>query len=165
MIIALVAALAIPWAAPVSFGPPPPGWHVGRSGTVATTVAGTPEHRSTAWAGNVAYRDRATADPPNATLRHLRPGGIVVWVSIQPPSGWPPDRRRTSTHLSLADAYRFACCEGADVPGGEWELYGWGPRRSYSVLVRVYFGSRPSRAMRGHAQDAIDRLILPAAHS
>lgn len=165
MLVAVIAAFAIPWAAPVSFGSPPAGWRVGRSGTVATAVAGTTEHRSTAWAGNIAYRDRATADPPNATLRHLRPRGIVVWVSIQPPAGWPPGHRRTSTHLALADAYRFACCEGAEVPGGEWELYGWGPRHSYSVLVRVYFGSRPSRTMRADAQRALDALILPRARS
>jgi hypothetical protein len=85
----------------------------------------------------------------------------VVWASIQPPSGWPPGHRRTSTSLSLADAYRFACCEGAGIAGGEWELCGWGPRRSYSVLVRVYFGSRPSRAMRAQAQGVLDELILP----
>jgi hypothetical protein len=103
----------------------------------------------------------ATADPPNETLRHIRRHGVVVWASIQPPSGWPPDGRRISRHLSLADAYRFDCCEGADVPGGEREVYGWGARRAYSVLVRVYFGTEPTRAMNAQAQRVLDRLVLP----
>jgi hypothetical protein len=65
----------------------------------------------------------------------------------------------------LADAYKFACCEGAHVPGGEWELRGWGPKRAYTVLIRIYFGSRPSRAMKMKAQRALDRLRLPHARS
>ena len=163
MVVAVIAALAIPWSAPVSVADPGPGWRAGRSGTVETTVAGRRTSRSTAWAANFRYRDPATADPPNETLRHIRRHGVVVWVSIQPPSGWAPDGRRTSRHLSLADAYRFDCCEGADVPGGEWEVYGWGPRRAYSVLVRVYFGSAPTRAMKAKAQRVLDRLVLPRA--
>ena len=163
MVAAVIAALAIPWAAPVSVADPGPGWHAGRSGTVETTVAGSRVSRSTAWAANFRYRDRATADPPNETLRHIGRGGVVVWISIQPPSRWPPDGRRTSRHLSLADAYRFRCCEGAEVPGGEWEVYGWGARRAYSVLVRVYFGSAPTPEMKAQAQRVLDRLVLPRA--
>jgi len=164
MVMVIVAALAIPWAAPLSFAEPAPSWHVGQSGTLRTTVTGGRVPYSTAWTANFKYRDRATADPPNATLRRIPRDGIVVWVAIQPPfRDWPPDGRRTSKRLSLADAYRFRCCEGADVRGGEWEIYGWGPRRAYSVLVRVYFGSAPTRTMKGQAQRALDRLRLPRA--
>jgi hypothetical protein len=163
MVTAIIAALVIPWAAPVSIAGSAPDWRVGQSGTVKTTVVGGRVSHSTAWTANFKYRDRATADPPNATLRRIPLDGIVVWVSIQPPLGWPPDVRRTSKRLSLADAYRFRCCEGADVRGGEWEIYGWGPRRAYSVLVRIYFGSAPTRAVKAQAQRALDRLRLPRA--
>src|SRR5919198_5875321 len=110
MIAAVVtAAAAVPWVAPLSFGLHRQGWHVGHSGTVYTTVG--PRHdripMSTAWAANVPYRDRATSDPPNRTLRHFSSSAVVVWASIQPPRGWPPSQRRLSVHYSLADAYRF----------------------------------------------------------
>jgi hypothetical protein len=65
--------------------------------------------------------------------------------------------------FSVAKAYRFRCCEGADVPGGEWDLYGWGPQHAYSVLVRIYFGSAPTQAMKAQAQRAVGRLRLPVA--
>jgi hypothetical protein len=120
---------------------------------------------STAWAANVRYRDRATSDPPNATLQQLPSTGIVVWASIQSPTAWPPDHRRVSVHYSLADAYRFACCEAAGVRGGEWELYGFGPKRAYSVLVRIYWGSRPTSVMKAEAERAIHTLRLPLARS
>jgi hypothetical protein len=164
MVAVLVAVLAIPWAAPLSFGDPAPGWHVGRSGTVYTKVVRKREPLSVAWAANVKYRDVATADPPNRTLRHLPSNGIVVWAAIQPPGNWPPDGRRTTTRYALAYSYRFACCEGASVAGGEWELYGWGPHRAYSVLVRIYFGSPPTRAMKAEAQRTLRTLRLPKAH-
>jgi hypothetical protein len=131
MITAIITALVIPWAAPVSFAESSPGWHTGQSETVKTTVTGVHVPQSTAWTATFKYSDRATADPPNATLRRIPRNGIVVWVSIQPPLGWPPDGRRTSKRLSLKDAYRFCCCEGADVPGGERELKRLG--RAYLV--------------------------------
>lgn len=60
MVAAIVAALAIPWAVPLSFAVPTPGWHVGRSGTVYTKVMQQREPLSVAWAANVKYRDVAT---------------------------------------------------------------------------------------------------------
>ena len=164
MVAAVVAArLAVPWAPPLSFSAPASGWHVGRSGTAYTKMMRKREPLSVAWAANVKYRDVATADPPNRTLRHLPSTAIVVWAAIQPPGDWPPDGRRTTTRYVLADAYRFACCEGVSVAGGEWELYGWGPHRAYSVLVRIYFGSRPTRAMKAEAQRTLRTLRLPNA--
>lgn len=63
--------------------------------------------------------------------------------------------------LDLRHAKHFACCEGAYVAGGSYELEGVGPGAAYSVIVRVYFGSRPTPARRAHAQRALDRLKLP----
>jgi hypothetical protein len=124
--------------------------------------AGVP--RSTAWAANVRYRDNAKSDPPNATLRHLPAEGVVVWASIQGcDAGWPPGHRRVSARYSLASAYRFACCEAEAIAGGEWELYGFGPKHGYSVLVRIYWGSPPTRAMKAEAARALHALRLPQA--
>jgi hypothetical protein len=120
---------------------------------------------STAWASNVHYRDRATSDPPNNTLQRFPSSGVVVWAAIQPAIGWPPGGRRITIHSSLTDAYRFACCEAAYIDGGEWELYGFGPRRAYSVLIRIYWGSPPTRAMKRQAVRALRTLRLPQARS
>jgi len=38
---------------------------------------------------------------------------------------------------------------------------GAGPRRAYSVIVRVYLGSRSTPALRSEAQRALDGLRLP----
>jgi hypothetical protein len=149
--------------AAVALSQPAVGWYVGSSGTVTTAVMGRPTPTSTAWAANVRYRDSATADPPRRTLARIPRKGIVVWASIQPPLMWPPDGRRTSRHLAIADAYRFQCCDGGDVVVSEWELYGWGPRHRYSVLVRIYFGSTPTKTMKAQAQRTLDGLRLPAA--
>jgi hypothetical protein len=167
MVAVAVAVLAIPWASPLSFTVHAPGWHVGQSGTVHATVgrAQAQVPMSTAWATNVHYRDSATSDPPNTTLQHLSPTGVVVWASIQPSAGWPPDGRRTTKRYSLADSYRFACCEGEYVGGGERELYGFGPGRAYSVLVRIYFGSGPTNAMKVAAQRVLHSLRLPRPRS
>ena len=166
MVVAVVIALAIPWLTQLSFGLHAQGWHVGRSGTIHTAVGSSHARvpMSTAWAANVRYRDSATSAPPNATLRHLPPRGIVVWASIQlPTEAWPPDHRRLSVHYSLVNAYRLACCEAAGIGGGEWELYGFGPRRAYTVLVRVYWGSPPTEAMKAEAERALHTLRLPRA--
>ena len=61
----------------------------------------------------------------------------------------------------MSKASRFPCCEGAYVGGGVYELTGSGPRRAYSIIVRVFFGSRPTSARRTEAQRALDRLELP----
>jgi hypothetical protein len=42
-----------------------------------------------------------------------------------------------------------------------YALRGIGPAAAYSVIVRVYFGSPSTRALRAHAQRAIDHLELP----
>ena len=160
---AAATPVAVPWVTPVTLTQPAVGWKVGSSGTVTTSVMGRPTPTATAWAANVRYLDNAVSDPPSRTLARIPRRGVVVWASIQPPLMWPPDGRRTSGHFSLADAYRFQCCDGSDALVPEWELYGWGPRHTYSVLVRVYFGSAPTRTMRAQAQHALSGLRLPAA--
>ncbi len=159
----VLAALALaPWAHPLAFQPLS-GWRTGASGNVNSRHV-VPSKRvpapkeSAAWiARNVRYSDRATADPPNTTLMHLPRNGVIVWaVIVQSRFAQGPIR------LDLAKAKRFDCCEGAYVAGGEYELSGLGPRDAYSVIVRIYFGSRPTAALRGDAQRALDHLELPS---
>jgi hypothetical protein len=104
------------------------------------------------------YRDRPAADPPNATLTHLPPRGIVVFAAVYQ-SAASTERR---VDLRLDRARRYPCCDGTYVAGGEYELAGTGPAAAYSVIVRVYFGSAPTRSMRAEAQRALDRLELPS---
>jgi hypothetical protein len=160
--IELVAALAIaPWTRPVRFRPLP-GWHTGASGTLRSSygpVPGVPSPKeTTAWmARGVRYRDPATADPPNATLSRLPRHGVVVFATVYESGG---NRGRTVS-LRFDRARRFPCCDGTYVPGGEYELDGAGPSAAYSVIVRVYFGSRPTPSMRAGAQRALNQLELP----
>jgi hypothetical protein len=164
-VIELVAAvlLSVPWVRPLLFQPLP-GWQTGASGNVRSAYVGNHKYafvpqESSAWiATGVRYRDPPTADPPNATLRHLPPAAIIVWaVVIQDAK---PDR--SPIRLDLGRAKHFACCEGAALVGGEYELAGSGPRRAYSVMVRIYFGSHPTHTLRTQAQEALDHLRLPA---
>jgi hypothetical protein len=65
-------------------------------------------------------------------------------------------------HLALGRATPLACCDGqTHVVGGEYDLSGLGPGAAYSVIVRIYFGSLPTRALRAEAQRALNRLKLP----
>jgi hypothetical protein len=162
MLAAIAAGLAIPWLTPVSLGLHAPGWYVGQSAT--RHQAFVPRTYSVAWAASVRCRDCAISNPPNARLRSLPRRGIIVRVSIQlpDPTGWPPKGRRLSRSSLLGDASRFPCCEAVGI-GGAWELYGFGPKHAYSVLVDVYWGSRPTKAMKAAAQRAISTLRLPAA--
>ena len=159
----LVAALAIaPWAHPVHFRPMP-GWHSGASGTFDSSYGPVPgiasPKEASAWiAKGVRYRDRATADPPGATLSHLPRRAILVFAVVYE-SGWTTQRRIT---LRLDRATRHPCCDGTYVAGGEYALAGAGPAAAYSVIARVYFGSPPTRSMRAQAQRALDHLVLPA---
>ena len=156
--VAFLAALALaPWAHPLAFAPLP-GWQTGMSGTHSAYVRGVME--SSAWiARNIRYRDPATADPPNRTLTHLPRTGVIVWAVIERPAG----TGETPIRLDLGKAKRFACCEGAYVAGGEFELTGSGPGGGYSVIVRIYFGSRPTTVLRAEAQRALNRLELPSS--
>lgn len=161
MLALLVVAALAPWTHPLAFGPLS-GWARGESGTVASLYgpASVREPKeSAAWiARNVRYRDAATADPPNRTLAHLPASGIVVWAVIF--QGIQHERH--AIKLNLSSAQHFLCCEGERVPGDSYELHGWyGPRRAYTVYVRVYFGSRAGSAARAQAQHALDRLRLP----
>ena len=161
--VALVAAVALaPWAQPLHFRPLA-GWQRGASGTVdssygpAGDVASPKE--STAWlAKGVRYRDRPSADPPDATLSRLPSRGIVVFAVVYQSARYT-ERRIV---LRLDHATRYPCCDGTYVAGGEYGLTGTGPRAAYSVIVRVYFGSSPTRTMRAQAQRALDHLKLPA---
>lgn len=160
----LLAAAVAPWTHPLSFGQLP-GWETGRSGNTRSAHVGRKTRvalplESTAWiARGVHYRDEPTADPPNKTLERLPRRAVIVWAVIYNPvpSGQTPIR------LMLSPAKRFGCCEAAPVAGGEWELAGAGPDRAYSVIVRIYFGSPPTSAMRAQAQRALDQLALPSA--
>jgi hypothetical protein len=162
-VVVVLAALALaPWARPVRFHPLP-AWQTGASGTLRSSYGPVPgvaaPREATAWiATGVHYRDRPTADPPNATLSQLPPKGIVVFAAVYE-SASPRGRPIV---LQLDRARRYPCCDGTYVPGGEYELDGAGAAGAYSVIVRVYYGSRPTPAMRARAQHAIDQLELPA---
>jgi hypothetical protein len=152
-----------PWAHPLLF-PPVTGWQTGASGNTRSAYVGAGPHatvplESTAWfARNVRYRDEATADPPNKTLTHLPPKGIIVWAVI-----YAPASSGRAIRLDLRQARHLACCDGpVRVAGGTYELAGYGPRRAYSVIVRVYFGSLPNQNLRAAAQSALDHLRLPS---
>ncbi len=142
-----------------------PGWQTGASGTVRSLYgapgAGPAPKQSAAWiAKNVRYRDLATADPPNKTLAHLPRGGVIVWAIIfQPATG-----RQQPIRLDFSRAKHFPCCEGEYVAGGEYELAGPGPGRAYETIVRIYFGSHPTCALRAEAQRGLNQLRLPASH-
>jgi hypothetical protein len=160
----LALALAAPWSHPLAFRTLP-GWQTGASGNTRSAYVGPGPHatvplESAAWiARNVRYADEATADPPNKTLAHLPARGIIVWAVIYAPasSGRP-------IHLDLRQARHLACCDGpVRVKGGVYELAGYGPRRAYSTIIRIYFGSRPTGSILAAAQLALNRLHLPAA--
>jgi hypothetical protein len=160
MIELLAAAALYPWAHPLAFRPLT-GWRRGASGNVDSLYGPSPVRApkaSSAWiARNVRYRDKATADPPNKTLENLPSRGVIVWAVIYQTDYTP----QKPVRLDLSRARRLPCCEGAYVAGGVYELTGSGPRRAYSVIVRVFFGSRPTSARRTEAQRALDRLELP----
>jgi hypothetical protein len=159
----LVALAFAPWTHPLAFQPLA-GWQTGASGNTRSANVGAsrrtrPPQESAAWiTRGVRYRDKATADPPNATLMHLPRGGVIVWAVIFD-SGWKGEAR---IRLDMATAKRFACCEAILIPG-EYEMSGYGPGSRYSAIVRVYFGSKPTNALRAEAQRALDRLQLPAS--
>jgi hypothetical protein len=158
----LVAAVALaPWAQPLRFRPLP-GSQTGASGTFNSSYGpaadGAAPKESTAWmTRGVRYRDGPRADPPDATLSQLPRHGIVVFAVVYQ-SAHNADRR---IDLRLDDAKRYRCCDGTYVAGGEYGLAGAGPAAAYSVIVRVYFGSPPTRSMRAQAQRALDHLKLP----
>jgi hypothetical protein len=158
----LVAAAALaPRAQPLRFRPLP-GWQRGASGTLNSSYGPVPNidspKESTAWmATGVLYRDRPTADPPVATLSRLPRHGIVVFAVIYQ-SARNTERR---IELRLDRAGRYPCCDGTYVAGGEYGLAGAGPAAAYSVIVRVYFGTPPTRSMRAQAQGALEQLELP----
>jgi hypothetical protein len=70
-------------------------------------------------------------------------------------------REHKPIKLNFKRARYLPCCEGARVAGGMYELHGFGPRRKYTVYVRIYFGARPTASKRAQAQKALDRLELP----
>jgi hypothetical protein len=164
MIALLVAAALAPWTQPLAFRLLA-GWHTGTSGTVASlydnATARVPVPKeSAAWIAtrDVRYLDSATEDPPDRTLSHLPRKAVVVWAVI-----FQTDRpRQKPIRLGLRYARHFACCEGSRLAAGSYELVGAGPGHAYSVIVRIYFGSRPTQALRVQAQEALDRLRLPS---
>jgi hypothetical protein len=132
-----------------------PGWSTGRSEGRPSAYQPGGGLESTAWtARGVRYRDAPTADPPNRTLAQLPRNGIVVWAVLY--TDWNPNLKPIDLHLR--SARRLPCCELEPVVGGEYDLYGRGPRDGTAMIVRVYFGSQPTRGMRAAAQQALDRL-------
>ncbi len=109
-------------------------------------------------AKGVRYRDRPRADPPDATLSRLPRHGIVVFAVVYQSA----QNMEGRIVLRLDQARRYPCCDGTYVAGGEYGLTGAGPGLAYSVIVRVYFGSPPTRSMRTQAQRALDHLKLPS---
>ena len=159
--VALLAAIALaPWTHPPDFRPLQ-GWTNGASGTFSSSYGpgiASPKE-SVAWmAKGVRYRDPRTADPPTATLSRFPRGGILVSAVIYQ----SPQRRERAIALELDRATRYPCCDGTHVAGGEYGLTGAGPGGAYSVIVRVYFASPPSRETRAQAQRALDHLELPS---
>lgn len=159
----LVALSLAPWLHPLAFRPLP-GWQTGMSGNKHSLYLGPAAKRvaapleSAAWiARDVTYRSAATDDPPNTTLTHLPPDGVIVWAVISNPaqSGEKPIR------LDLGKAKHLACCEGAYLASGDYELTGSDSQHTYSVIVRIYFGSRPISRLRDQAQRALRQLQLP----
>lgn len=81
---------------------------------------------------------------------------------IQSATAWPPAGRRvTAPYYSLAQPYRFSCCEATRVSGGEWEFYAYGPERTYALLIRIYWGSKPTPTMMREARNVLRSLRLP----
>jgi hypothetical protein len=160
-VIELLATAALaPWAHPLMFRPLS-GWQTGASGNVASLYGPASvraPRESSAWiAKNVAYRDRATEDPPNRTLARLPRSGVIVWAVIFQGQM----RKHAPIKLNLKRAKHFPCCEGERVAGGMYELHGFGPLRAFTVYVRIYFGARPTASSRADVQKALDRLELP----
>jgi hypothetical protein len=162
MLVALAAAALVPWAHSPRFRPAA-GWQRGGSGIVDSSYGAVPgaasPKESIAWtAKGVRFRDRRAADPPDATLSHLRRRDILVFAVVYQAAR----NEQRPIVLRLNRATRYPCCDGTYVAGGEYGLSGSGPRHAYSVIVRVYFGSPPDRSLRAQAQHALDRLELPA---
>ncbi len=162
--VTMIGALALaPWLHPLAFSPLA-GWQTGMSGNTRSLYAGSATQvaaptESAAWiAGNVRYQDDPTADPPNKTLARLPPKAVIVWAVVFNPA----QTAQKAIRLDLHKAKRFDCCEAAYVAGGEYELAGSGPGRSYSVIIRIYFGSKPTSALLARAQRALNHLTLPS---
>ena len=158
--LALALAVAIaPWSHPLAFGKLA-GWRTGASGNVRSVYVGRGSGAtlmSTAWiARGVTYRDAATADPPNVTLAHLSKKAVIVWAVITGPAS-----KEQPIRLSLAAAKHVPCCDAVGIVGGTDELHGSARRGAYSVIVRIYYGSVPTTAMRAAAAKALARLELP----
>ena len=158
----LVAALALaPWTHPLRFRPLA-GWHSGANGTFSSTYGPVPDNaspkESTAWiVRGVRYRDRPTTDPPDATLSHLPRQSIVIFAVIYQAA----QNTESPIVLSFDRATRYPCCDGTYVAGGEYAIAGAAPAGAYSVIVRFYFGSPPTRSMRAQAQRGLAHLKLP----
>jgi len=90
-------------------------------------------------------------------MSQLPPRAILVFAVVYE-SGRRVGRR---IDLRLGRATRYRCCDGTYVAGGQYAMTSPGPNAAYSVIVRVYFGSPPTRAMRAQAQHSLDRLELP----
>jgi hypothetical protein len=165
MVAALFAIALAPWSQPLAFHPMA-GWHTGASGNTHSQYIGhkkwvTTPLESAAWiATGVRYLDPATADPPNATLATLPEDAVIVWAVIYSPIA----ENEKPIRLNFRSAKRYACCEAAPIPD-EYELTGSEPgtHHEYSVIVRIYFGSKPTAPLKARAELALRHLVLPPA--
>jgi hypothetical protein len=155
----MAAALA-PWLQPVVFQPDP-GWRTGSTGTIThtieTTSGRTKVWESFAWISeNVAYRHNTDDQPSANTLAHLPAAAVIVWAEISSPvSPAAPQFQDTLSRATPISSGK------ATVAGGTYQLTGAGLNHTYSVVLRVYFGSRSTGAVRAEVRHAMEQLDLP----
>ncbi len=119
---------------------------------------------SAAWISNVPYRDPATRDPPDETLRHVRDRSVVIWAVIGTTGRRQPGAR--ATRLDLSKAKPFPCCKQFGGPVSHaFQIYGLGPDHAYQVVVHVFYGSASGPLSRVAANRALSHLRLPAVAS
>lgn len=159
-----MAASAAPWRQPLSFRPLA-GWRTGASGTVHEFRDASGKRyplkypESAAWISEVPYRDFATTDPPQRTVRRMARTGVVVWAVITPLLAL--DSRKPIA-LRLSRFHHGLCCDGTAPPYMRvWDSAGRAPAGRYELSVRIYFGSVPTDTMRREARRALGALSLP----
>jgi hypothetical protein len=159
--VALLMATALaPWLQPVVFRPDP-GWQTGSTGTITHPIETASGHtkvwRSFAWISeHVAYRHNTDDQPSASMLANLPATAVIVWAEISSPVS--PATPQFQDTLSRA----IPISSGkATVAGGIYQLTGAGLNHTYSVVLRVYFGSRSTGAVGKEARHAMEQLDLP----
>jgi hypothetical protein len=143
---------------------PADGWYSGSHG--GGEVRAT-DHAS-AWASTVPYRNGPRDLPPRDTLETLPLDGILIWVGLArdnrfPPTGeLRPTRPRLSVPLQVAETQGGFGWEGQVREISLYRLWGW-VGGQYNVDLWIFYGRRePTPEQKARAQEALDRLDLPA---